>query len=209
MLGKLLLFERTRLPQDEFTRHYVIQNGDSLARIASREKLNADWRLIQRMNGIQNPNAIQVGSSLKLPVGTFHAIVYKNEYLMELYLQNNGGRIMVGTYPVGLGSFNSTPTGPFKVRENSKLINPQWTNPRTGEFFASNNPQNPIGERWIGLAGTGANNSGMLGYGIHGTIEPDSIGRMESMGCIRMRDDDVRLIYEVLSDRGSTIEIRD
>jgi lipoprotein-anchoring transpeptidase ErfK/SrfK len=47
----------------------------------------------------------------------------------------------------------------------------------------------------------------MIGYGIHGTIEQDSIGRQASMGCIRMRPDDVALVYEMLSEH-STVQIR-
>ena len=48
----------------------------------------------------------------------------------------------------------------------------------------------------------------LAGYGIHGTIEPDSIGRSESMGGIRMRPDDVALLYEVLTEGTSTVTIR-
>ena len=88
-----------------------------------------------------------------------------------------------------------------------KAVNPQWRNPRTGEFFYSDDPKNPIGERWIGIKGIDQTNNELLGYGIHGTIDEASIGQMQSMGCIRMNDADVKLVYDALTERGSIIEI--
>ena len=207
-LGEILMFDPSVLPQDPFVDRYVVQPGDSLSRIAKTAGLKSEWMMIKRINRITNPNSIRVGQSLKVPVGTFHAIVSKSDYLLDLYLENDEGRVLVASCPVGLGEFDATPTGRFVVREQSKLINPQWRNPRTGEFFYSNDPANPIGERWIGIEGIDDTNRELLGYGIHGTIDPDSIGKMESMGCIRMHDQDVKLIYDALTERGSVIEIR-
>ena len=60
----------------------------------------------------------------------------------------------------------------------------------------------------MGLQGVEEHNRDFSGYGIHGTIEPESIGRQSSMGCIRMRPEDVEVVYEVLVEGASTIEIR-
>ena len=206
-LGEVLLLDPSVIPQDPFVGKYVVQSGDSLSRIAKNADVKAEWMMIKRINRLANPNAIRVGQSLKIPVGTFHAEVSKSNYTFDLFLENEHGRVLVASYPVGLGEFDATPTGRFVVREHSKLINPQWRNPRTGEFFYSNDPENPIGERWIGIKGIDPTNNELLGYGIHGTIDEDSIGRMESMGCIRMHDADVKLVYDALTERGSIIEI--
>ncbi len=98
--------------------------------------------------------------------------------------------------------------GRFRVRAASKLVNPAWANPRTGERFSRHDPDNPIGERWIGLEGIDDANRDLAGYGIHGTIEPESVGRQSSMGCVRMLPEDVEVVYEVLMERISTVEIR-
>jgi lipoprotein-anchoring transpeptidase ErfK/SrfK len=45
------------------------------------------------------------------------------------------------------------------------------------------------------------------GYGIHGTIEPQSIGREMSMGCVRLGAEDVALVYELLMPRVSVVKI--
>ncbi|MBZ0171525.1 MAG: L,D-transpeptidase, partial [Phycisphaerales bacterium] len=60
---------------------------------------------------------------------------------------------------------------------------------------------------WIGLDGLG-DAVAYAGYGLHGTIEPDSIGRQRSMGCVRLRPDDIALIYECLSEGESLVQIR-
>jgi lipoprotein-anchoring transpeptidase ErfK/SrfK len=169
--------------------------------------VDCDWRFIQRINGIANPNALRVGQALKLPKGAFHGEVRKGEYRLNIFMGEGADRVMVASYAIGLGELNSTPTGAFVVRPKSKLIDPEWRNPRTGEFFQSNDPKNPIGERWIGLMGIEPHNRNFEGYGIHGTIELDSIGQQKSMGCVRMLPGDVELVYEVITEPNSTVII--
>ncbi len=206
-INAVLVFSNRVLPNDPYTVQYKVEEGDSLARIARSQKLDCDWRFIQRINGIANPNALRVGQALKLPKGAFHGEVRKGEYRLNIFMGDGAERVMVASYPIGLGELNSTPTGAFVVRPKSKLIDPEWRNPRTGEFFQSNDPKNPIGERWIGLMGIEPHNRSFEGYGIHGTIELDSIGQQKSMGCVRMLPGDVELVYEVITEPNSTVII--
>ncbi|MEO0716931.1 MAG: L,D-transpeptidase, partial [Planctomycetota bacterium] len=90
----------------------------------------------------------------------------------------------------------------------SKLVNPRWTNPRTGEHFEADDPENPIGEHWIGLQGLGES-AVWEGYGIHGTTDPGSIGEDRSMGCVRLGHEDVAFVYELLVDGVSVVVIED
>ena len=206
-INGVLTFSNRVVTGDPFAVAYKVQGGDSLARIAKEQKLDCDWRLIQRINGIASPNALHVGQSLKLPKGAFHGEVRKSEYRLNMYLGEGAERVMIASYPIGLGELNTTPTGAFTVRPKSKLIDPEWRNPRTGEFFQSNDPKNPIGERWIGLKGIEPHNKGFEGYGIHGTIDLESIGQQKSMGCVRMRPGDVETVYEMLTEPNSTVTI--
>ena len=164
---------------------------------------------LDRLQGlrVKSEKSLRIGQKLKLPVGAFHAEVSKSNYQMKIYAGEGPSRVLIAIFPVGLGELNSTPTGAFMVRPKSKLINPEWNNPRTGEHFASDDPKNPIGERWIGLIGVEAHNQGFKGYGIHGTVDPASIGKQASMGCVRMSDADVELVYEFLTEPNSTIVI--
>lgn len=46
---------------------------------------------------------------------------------------------------------------------------------------------NPLGTHWIGID--------RKSIGIHGTNQPDSIGRRASHGCIRMKNEDVAELF--------------
>ena len=61
-----------------------------------------------------------------------------------------------------------------------------------------------IGTRWIGFE----DRPGAAGYGIHGTGDPNSIGRMLSEGCIRMLNADVEELYDFLVP-GTEVKIID
>ena len=206
-LNAKLFFSPAMSVGDPFIRVYTVQSGDTLSKVAKKNDVQTDWRIIQRMNGMKSEKSLRIGQKLKLPVGAFHAEVSKSNYQMKIYAGEGPSRVLIAIFPVGLGELNSTPTGAFMVRPKSKLINPEWNNPRTGEHFASDDPKNPIGERWIGLIGVEAHNQGFKGYGIHGTVDPASIGKQASMGCVRMSDADVELVYEFLTEPNSTIVI--
>ena len=203
-----LLWSSTLTPGDLTCTAYTVKKGDTLSQIAKRNDVQADWRVIMRMNGLRNERDVRVGRTLKLPTTAFHAEVSKRDYRIYLYAGEGPNRVMVGAYDVGLGVFDSTPTGMFMVRPRSKLINPEWRNPRTGEYYFPDDPKNPIGERWVGLVGVEQANSGIKGYGIHGTVDPASIGQQASMGCVRMLPPGLDITYELLTEPNSTILIR-
>lgn len=223
-VNQTLLFSPTVTPGDPLVDSYAIQPGDSLVTLTRKQGLPVDWRFLQRINGIQRPEALRVGQRVKVVRQPFHAVVHKNDYRLDLYAGDPvpaGGSLgrktgpdgqdeswtFIRSFKVGLGESNGTPEGGFVVRPKSKLVNPAWTNPRTGEKFAADDPKNPIGERWIGLEGTEPATAKFQGYGIHGTTDPDSIGQQRSMGCVRMAGGDVEIVYEVLLDRVSTVRI--
>lgn len=51
-------------------------------------------------------------------------------------------------------------------------------------------PNNPVGVAWIGLD--------RAGYGIHGSPQPESIGRTESHGCFRLANWDARTLLKLV-----------
>jgi LysM repeat protein len=209
-IAQTITFSDRVVPGDTTVRRYTIESGDSLSKIAKKAGVRTDWRFLQRVNNIASPTRIRVGQTIKLVDGPFHAVVDKSDYRLDLYADArdaDGNRIYLRSFPVGLGEFDSTPEGAWLVDEN-KLVNPGWTNPRTNEVYAPDDPENPIGERWIGLKGVDANTEVMSGYGIHGTIEPESIGAQASMGCVRLLDGDVELLYELMEPGESEIVIR-
>lgn len=210
-INQELVFSATVVPGDPMTETYEIVSGDSLSKLPGKLGLGVDWRLLARINAIPDPNKIRLGQKIKLVRGPFHAVVDKSDYRLDLYAgppEEEGAWVYIRSFRVGLGEDDGTPTGSFVVKRQSKLVNPYWVNPRTGERFAADNPKNPIGERWIGIAGLGAD-AVKTGYGLHGTIDPGSIGQQKSMGCVRMHGSDVELVYEVLVEGISRVRIQD
>ena len=209
-LNAELVFSPRVTPGDPYSILYTVQGGDALEKIARKTRAAGHWRLIQRINGLADPRKIQPNQKLKVVTGPFHAVVNKTAFRMDLYMGDAAvpaGWVFVRSFPVGLGEGGGTPVGKFMVKRNSKLEDPHWVNPRTGERFDAKDPKNPIGDRWIGLDGVGES-AVHTSYGIHGTIDPDSIGKEKSMGCVRMAAGDVEWVYDMLSEGVSVVEIR-
>lgn len=208
-INEQLVFGRLVEPGDPIVEEYKVVSGDSLSRIASRRELATHWKLIQRVNNLSDPTRIRLGQNLKLVRGPFHAVVDKSEFRMDVWHgppSDPSRWVFIRSFDVGLGEFGGTPVGTFVVSAN-KLENPGWVNPRDSrERYEPNDPANPIGEFWLGLQGVGES-EGVTGYGIHGTIDPDSVGRNLSMGCVRLRDADIAVVYELLAERVSRVEI--
>jgi lipoprotein-anchoring transpeptidase ErfK/SrfK len=204
-VNEALVFSPQVTDGDPLAEKYVVQSGDLLARIAPRYHI--PYACIERINRIQARN-LQAGKVIKLIKGPFFAVITKHDFRLDLYLTGPDGLpIYVRSLTVGLGEGDSTPTGHWIVEAGRKVQNPDWRNPRTGEYFGRDEPKNPIGEYWMALEGLEGDAAGKTGYGIHGTIEPDSVGRMMSMGCVRLRNDDIALLYDLLADGHSKVYI--
>ncbi|GAB4233595.1 MAG: hypothetical protein Kow00121_61580 [Elainellaceae cyanobacterium] len=108
------------------------------------------------------------------------------------------GDEVAASYPVAIGRAGwETPTGSFEV--TSMLQNPGWTNPFTGEVLPPG-PENPLGERWIAFWTDGNN---FIGF--HGTPNRESVGRAASHGCVRMYNEHIREMYELVKVGTSVI----
>jgi hypothetical protein len=207
-INQQIFFSNRVFPDDPHCAVHVVQPGESLERIG--KQYDIPWEMIQRINNIADPRRVRSGQKLKVPLGPIHAVVDKSDFILDVWLGKPyaSGSMFLRSYRVGLGEANSTPDGRWLVTPGEKLRNPQWTNPRVpGEVIAGGDPKNPLGTRWIALRGIDGNAVGQQSYGIHGTIEPHTIGKMASMGCIRMLNEDVEVLYDLLRDGKSTVEI--
>ncbi|MCH7592210.1 MAG: L,D-transpeptidase family protein [Planctomycetes bacterium] len=200
-IGNETIFSPRLVPGDPLVDRYVIKPGDSLAKIAKANKVSAD--LLAAINDIRDKNRIRAGQSIKVIKGPFHAVIEKSSYSLDVFLEST----FVKHFRVGLGADGSTPRGEWRIA--TKLENPTYYPPRSGRVIASDDPQNPLGERWIGLAGVSGEAVGQFRYGIHGTIEPDSIGKSVSLGCIRMYNEDVEALYTYLVEKHSSVTVKD
>ncbi len=105
----------------------------------------------------------------------------------------------VDIFPIAAGRIGwNTPLGTTEVV--AKKANPTWTVPpsimaesiakgkRLKAFYASDDPQNPLGHYALYL--------GIEGLRMHGTLAPRSIGRRASHGCMRLWDADIEFLYD-------------
>jgi LysM repeat protein len=175
-------------PRPHYMEPYEIQPGDRLSEIG--KKYQVPWQYLVRLNQV-DPRRIRPGQLLKVVKGPMHALVDLSDF--ELTVHAHG--YYVRRYRVGIGRDGRSPVGKFAVL--NKVVDPQYTSPE-GKVIAGDDPQNPLGERWLDLGD---------GYGIHGTIDPDSIGKAESRGCIRLTNEDVAEVYDLLGV-GSEVVIR-
>ena len=109
-------------------------------------------------------------------------VVDKSEGWLRAY---KGDRILA-QFPATMGSSHDPlPIGEWKIQ--GVAANPDWQyNPAIlrhadksdSKEIVPPGPNNPVGVVWIDLS--------KEHYGIHGTAEPENIGRTESNGCIRL-----------------------
>lgn len=197
------LFGKTIYPDDKLCGSYKVQPGDLLSTIAKKYKV--PWEILLEINKIARPELLQAGEIIKVVNGPFHARVDCSSFNLDLYLQD---KTFVRSFRVGLGKAGKeTPTGLWRVKSNGKLIRPPWPDPDSGKMFYPEDPDYPLGSRWIGLEGLEGNAKGRTGFGIHGTKDPDQIGKADSQGCIRMYNGEVILIYNVFEPGISTIRV--
>lgn len=98
---------------------------------------------------------------------------------------------LIAAYPVTIGSEQTeSPVGDWKVRGVAKMPNFRYDKTmltkgeRSDKFhILPPGPNNPVGVVWIAL--------NKKGIGLHGTSDPDSIGRSASHGCVRLANWDV------------------
>lgn len=97
-------------------------------------------------------------------------------------------------YSVAVGKPSTpSPVGTFTIAR--RAANPTYHH--NGKTVLPG-PGNPVGTRWMGLS--------ISGYGIHGTNEPNSIGKAASHGCIRMARADLEEFYALVAV-GDTVEL--
>jgi hypothetical protein len=208
-INQTLIFGRQRFADDPYGGTYVVQPGDSLARIALAH--DCTWEMIGRINGIDAKH-LRSGATIKIIEGPFFAVVDKHKFTMDLYLGGLPGEkssMYVTSYMVGLGKDNSTPVGTWMVEPHRKLKHPTYYSPRGEGVIPADDPKNPLGGYWIGLTGTEGQAVGKMSYGIHGTIDPDSIGKQSSMGCIRLHADDIAMVYDMLVEGKSMVVLKE
>lgn len=174
--------QHQRLPRslDELTRDfpdntmYGTTGGMKKAFMPMRNLLASPGQEAEEQTGSAAGNSPLLASSLhgRPYLGQpLRIVVDKSRHRLGLV----SGNVLIRNYPVGLGG-ERTPEGKFVITD--KVVNPNGKS--NGEF----------GSRGMQLSATN--------YAIHGTNEPNSIGKNESLGCVRMGKKDVEELFALV-----------
>lgn len=178
----------SNVPTKNAVVHEVV-SGDTLGELA--KKYGTTIEHIKLSNNLKS-DVIRIGQKLRIWNQPFNIFVDKSQNILML----KTGDEVLKVYDVSTGSNNSTPVGDFKI--TTKLVDPVWFN--RGVVVPPESPENELGSRWLGFD--------IPGYGIHGTIRPESIGEQVTAGCVRMRNTEVEELYSIIRP-GTFVKIVD
>jgi lipoprotein-anchoring transpeptidase ErfK/SrfK len=120
---------------------------------------------------------------------------------------DRGGKL-VGFYPASIGSDDKpAPTGTLKITRVVRYP-VYYYSPRFNfagvkaekRLKIAPGPNNPVGSVWMNL--------NARTYGIHGTAEPEKIGKTSSHGCVRLTNWDARALAAMVK-KGTTVAFQE
>ena len=199
-----LTFSRNITPGDTTVESYHVKSGDLPSAVVKKYKITSN--LFLKINNIPNEFSMRADRSYKVIKGPFDIVIYKKDFQLDVFL----GDYYIRSYTIGLGKDNSTPTGTFFA--GAKLTKPTWfgvVDETTGrrEAVPYGDPNHPLGGHWITLRHLPKDGGKKTDYGIHGTNEPRTIGKQASHGCIRMRNEKVAELFDLLVTGKSRITV--
>lgn len=169
------------------------------------ERYRASPKFLTRLNPQVNWETITPGTTVQVPAlseyipPTKAALLHVRlgEHVLEA--TDETGRI-IAHFPVSIArDVEKRPVGELRVKVI--IPNPNYTfDPAVftesaeaqelgRKLIIPPGPNNPVGLAWIGLD--------RPGYGIHGTPEPEKVGRTESHGCFRLANWDALTLLKV------------
>ena len=167
---------------------YRVVSGDTIYGIGM--KLNTTQALLTRANNLGENANLHINMNLKYTPKEFEIIIERST--LRLYLLDKNGIFAV--YRVGLGKKgNETTLGRYRIGNKAK--DPVWYKPGFGPI-AAGSPENELGTRWMPMI---PESEGLpTDLGIHGTINPESVGHYSSMGCPRLQNEEVEELYDLI-----------
>lgn len=151
------------------------------------------------------PDATPQPTPEPTPAPLNHRLVLLREpRIIEVY---NAEDRMIACFPCTPGSSTiPVPEGTWKVTSNVLMPYFRWDKsvlesgvPSQTSYNIPPGPNNYVGIVWIGI--------NRRSVGMHGTNNPDQIGRNESSGCIRLANWDALLLSQLV-EKGTSVEVR-
>lgn len=172
----------------------VTPERDGLA--VDRDEATSDLR--RALAGDADRVELHVGPArASVTASSFDRVLVLRQRDRELQLYEEQERVK--EWPVAVGQGGSpTPRGTFTV--GAKRFEPTWNNPSPNGWGSDMparigpGPDNPLGVRALNWNQNGRDT--LIRF--HGTPDEDSIGEAASKGCVRMYNDDVIELYDIV-----------
>jgi len=198
------------IPEEKIAVGSVLRVPDvrefQLADVVALEKQRRDDEAAKKAAAAAtpDPSASPTPAPVAPPAPVRHLILLRRERLIEVW---EGERI-VACFPCTPGSTKTpVPLGKWHIIGNILLPTFRWDKSvldsgvrSSTAFELPPGPNNPVGIVWMGL--------NRPSVGMHGTPNPDQIGRNESHGCIRLANWDAFLLTQLVK-KGTEVEVRD
>ncbi|MFM9117061.1 MAG: LysM peptidoglycan-binding domain-containing protein [Planctomycetota bacterium] len=167
---------------------YEPRRGETLMSIA--QQYQVPWQLLQKINGVRNPEFLPPGTRLKVIRGPFRGEVDLQRQELTLYLN----RLYAGRFPISFGNPPEPGEYSVKVKETGRTFFTSDSRP-----IHAADPANPFGQIWMDLGRNVA---------IHGSpLKPDPALDPGATGSISLSPRDADDVFAILST-GSAITIR-
>jgi lipoprotein-anchoring transpeptidase ErfK/SrfK len=169
---------------------------------SAAEHCHASPNFLKKLNPTVKWNELQPGAVIQAPVVGSVSVAGRAAQLQihlgdhELEATDAAGRV-IAHFPVSIArNVEKRPVGELNV--TVVIPDPNYTfdpevfpeSPEAQQLgrklIIPPGPNNPVGVAWIGLD--------RPGYGIHGTPDPEKVGRTESHGCFRLANWDARTL---------------
>lgn len=185
-----------KVPEDMMERAKLKSLGYESALEGLAEKFHSAPALLERLNeGVE----IKEGAQLKVPAVSVEQALSE---VAKIRVTGDGPAVMaydaddrlIAYFPASAGTERDPlPVGEWEIR--AVALDPQFhynpelfwdSDPEHSEASIAPGPNNPVGKVWIDIS--------KEHYGLHGTPAPETIGRAQSHGCIRLTNWDAMLL---------------
>jgi lipoprotein-anchoring transpeptidase ErfK/SrfK len=199
----------TRIPADMMQRATLDRLGYENVLEALGERFHASPTLLRSLNP---RSKFAAGDEIQVPgveskperAKAASLVLDKKRHVLQAL---DAKKIVIAQFPISVAGFrDEIPDGTLKV--TSEVRDPVFDfdpaklndrNPKHSRTKIPAGPNSPIGVMWMGLS--------KPHYGIHGTPQPQLVGRSETNGCVHLTNWDV-LKLSALASPGVTVRVQ-
>ena len=191
------------IPEDPAKKAALPHMGYETINEMFAERGHVTQNTLRRLNPHIVWTNVTIGTKIKIPEVSPVAVGGKAE-IIKVSLSRftvtalDLSRKPIAIYPCSIARDKAKRPPPGEIKIITQIPNPNYT--FTPDFTPNGKkparhvfppgPNNPVGSVWLGLS--------LPGYGIHGTPNPERIGRAESHGCFRLANWNAEKLYELV-----------